>query len=186
MNSYYDDIEDQTLQELPFISGFIGTCSFDLVRHEFPILKQMELEDHPQHDVKFYMIEDVYVFDHYKDELYIISTNLFSQVKQDVLIQRVKERIEDLKTIQYINQKSHFKFKINKSKQMSEQHFMNIVSDFKKKITEGDMFQVVPSRIYRYKHHFNNQLQALSFQLYQNLKRQNPSPYMYYINMENQ
>lgn len=46
------------------------------------------------------------------------------------------------------------------------------------------MFQVVPSRIYRYKHHFNNQLQALSFQLYQNLKRQNPSPYMYYINME--
>lgn len=32
------------------------------------------------------------------------------------------------------------------------------------------MFQVVPSRIYKYKHHFNNQLQTLSFQLYQNLK----------------
>ena len=61
VNRYYDDIEDQTLQELPFISGFIGSCSFDLVRHEFPVLKQMELEDHPQHDVNFYMIEDVYV-----------------------------------------------------------------------------------------------------------------------------
>ena len=42
VNRYYDDIEDQTLQELPFISGFIGSCSFDLVRHEFPVLKQME------------------------------------------------------------------------------------------------------------------------------------------------
>ncbi|PTI34453.1 anthranilate synthase component I [Staphylococcus warneri] len=185
VNSYYADIEDQTLQELPFISGFIGTCSFDLVRHEFPILKQIELEDHPQHDVKFYMIEDVYVFDHYKDELYIISTNLFSQVKQDVLIQRVKERIEDLKAIQVYQPKVSYQVQDKQIEaNVSEQHFMNIVSDFKKKITEGDMFQVVPSRIYRYKHHFNNQLQALSFQLYQNLKRQNPSPYMYYINME--
>ncbi|EGG96052.1 anthranilate synthase component I [Staphylococcus warneri] len=184
VNRYYDDIEDQTLQELPFISGFIGSCSFDLVRHEFPVLKQMELEDHPQHDVNFYMIEDVYVFDHYKDELYIISTNLFSQVKRDVLIQRVKERIEQLKTIQVYQPKVTFQVQDKEIEaNVSEQHFMNIVSDFKKKITEGDMFQVVPSRIYKYKHHFNNQLQTLSFQLYQNLKRQNPSPYMYYINM---
>lgn len=26
---------DKYLKDLPFISGFIGTCSFDLVRHEF-------------------------------------------------------------------------------------------------------------------------------------------------------
>ncbi|MEX2947660.1 anthranilate synthase component I [Staphylococcus warneri] len=184
VNNYYDDIEDQTLQELPFISGFIGSCSFDLVRHEFPVLKQMELEDHPQHDVNFYMIEDVYVFDHYKDELYIISTNLFSQVKRDTLIQRVKERIEHLKSIQVYQPKVTFQVPDKEIEaNVSEKHFMNIVSDFKRKITEGDMFQVVPSRIYKYKHHFNNQLQTLSFQLYQNLKRQNPSPYMYYINM---
>ena len=184
VNNYYDDIEDQTLQELPFISGFIGSCSFDLVRHEFQVLKQIELEDHPQHDVNFYMIEDVYVFDHYKDELYIISTNLFSQVKRDTLIQRVKERIEHLKSIQVYQPKVTFQVPDKEIEaNVSEKHFMNIVSDFKRKITEGDMFQVVPSRIYKYKHHFNNQLQTLSFQLYQNLKRQNPSPYMYYINM---
>ena len=28
------------------------------------------------------MIEDVYVFDHYKDELYVIATNQFSEVEQ--------------------------------------------------------------------------------------------------------
>ncbi|EHM71246.1 chorismate binding enzyme [Staphylococcus epidermidis 14.1.R1.SE] len=46
------------------------------------------------------------------------------------------------------------------------------------------MFQVVPSRIYSYKHHFQHNLHQLTFQLYQNLKRQNPSPYMYYINKD--
>ncbi|MEL3710721.1 chorismate-binding protein, partial [Staphylococcus borealis] len=51
-------------------------------------------------------------------------------------------------------------------------------------ITEGDMFQVVPSRIYSYEHHFKEDKNQLSYQLYQNLKRKNPSPYMYYINMD--
>jgi len=184
VNQYYEDIEDKSLQELPFISGFIGTCSFDLVRHEFPILQNINLDDHPQHDVNFHMIEDVYIFDHYKEELYVISTNLFSQVAREKLIKRVKERIEQLKTIQVYQPSIQFKAKDKQIEtNISEQHFMEIVSDFKKKITEGDMFQVVPSRIYRYKHHFRNQRQSLSFQLYQNLKRQNPSPYMYYINM---
>lgn len=80
------------------------------------------------------MIEDVYVFDHYKDELYIISTNLFSQVKQDVLIQRVKERIEDLKAIQVYQPKVSFQVQDKQIEaNVSEQHFMNIVSDLKKK-----------------------------------------------------
>lgn len=48
------------------------------------------------------------------------------------------------------------------------------------------MFQVVPSRIYSYNHHFKNNTLQLSYQLYQNLKRRNPSPYMYYINMNTQ
>lgn len=46
------------------------------------------------------------------------------------------------------------------------------------------MFQVVPSRIYQYQHHFGENKYQLSYQLYQNLKRRNPSPYMYFINMD--
>ena len=35
VDKYYFEIKDKYLKDLPFISGFIGTCSFDLVRHEF-------------------------------------------------------------------------------------------------------------------------------------------------------
>ncbi|MEJ7517508.1 anthranilate synthase component I, partial [Staphylococcus pasteuri] len=70
IDQYKAEIEDKDLAQLPFVSGFVGSCSFDLVRHEFPVLKQIDLADHKQHDAKFYMVEDVYVFDHYKEHLY--------------------------------------------------------------------------------------------------------------------
>ncbi|MDA3101231.1 chorismate-binding protein, partial [Staphylococcus pseudintermedius] len=34
-----------------------------------------------------------------------------------------------------------------------------------------------------YAHHFGEQLHPLTYQLYQKLKRNNPSPYMFYFNM---
>ena len=82
------------MQDLPFISGFIGSCSFDLARHEFPILKT-PLKLNNEHDARFFMIEDVYVFDHYKDDLYVIATNQFSLASQEQLEARVENNIKD-------------------------------------------------------------------------------------------
>lgn len=41
------------------------------------------------------MIEDVYVFDHYKDDLYVIATNQFSLASQEQLEARVENNIKD-------------------------------------------------------------------------------------------
>ena len=69
----------------------MGTCSFDLVRHEFPILKRVAIKSMKTiSDVSFYMIEDVFVFDHYKDELYVIASNQFSKASNAELKLRVK------------------------------------------------------------------------------------------------
>lgn len=185
IDDYKAEIADEALTDLPFISGFVGICSFDLVRHEFPILKEINLEDHTQHDVKFHMVEDVYVFDHYKEHLYVIATNLFSGQSEDQLNARVNTRIEELKQLNiypsYIESEQNEK--VIESNIAPEQ-FMATVSKMKALIQQGDMFQVVPSIIYSYKHYFASQIQQLSYQLYQNLKRQNPSPYMYYLNMD--
>lgn len=81
INQYHEDIKDPSLAHLPFVSGFIGTCSFDLVRHAFPKLMDIPIEGDSS-DLKFYMIESVYVFDHYKELLYVISSNLFSEFSE--------------------------------------------------------------------------------------------------------
>lgn len=185
VNDYKAEIDDSELAALPFISGFVGSCSFDLVRHEFPVLKQIELEDHPQHDAKFHMVEDVYVFDHYKEQLFIIATNLFSNQAEFELKQRVQDRIDELKHITiYPEYKAHDLSNKQIEANMTQSEFEETVSAMKSLIQQGDMFQVVPSIIYSYRHQFGNHLQQLSYQLYQNLKRQNPSPYMYYLNMD--
>ncbi|PTL16308.1 anthranilate synthase component I [Staphylococcus gallinarum] len=185
VNDYKAEIDDSELAALPFISGFVGSCSFDLVRHEFPVLKQIELEDHPQHDAKFHMVEDVYVFDHYKEQLFIIATNLFSNQAESELKQRVQDRIDELKHITiYLEYKAHDLSNKQIEANMTQSEFEETVSTMKSLIQQGDMFQVVPSIIYSYRHQFGNHLQQLSYQLYQNLKRQNPSPYMYYLNMD--
>lgn len=185
VNDYKAEIDDSELAALPFISGVVGSCSFDLVRHEFPVLKQIELDDHPQHDAKFHMVEDVYVFDHYKEQLFIIATNLFSNQAESELKQRVQDRIDELKHITiYPEYKAHDLSNKQIEANMTQSEFEETVSAMKSLIQQGDMFQVVPSIIYSYRHQFGNHLQQLSYQLYQNLKRQNPSPYMYYLNMD--
>lgn len=185
VNDYKAEIDDSELAALPFISGFVGSCSFDLVRHEFPVLKLIELEDHPQHDAKFHMVEDVYVFDHYKEQLFIIATNLFSNQAESELKQRVQDRIDELKHITiYPEYKAHDLSNKQIEANMTQSEFEETVSAMKSLIQQGDMFQVVPSIIYSYRHQFGDHLQQLSYQLYQNLKRQNPSPYMYYLNMD--
>ncbi|MEP9818593.1 anthranilate synthase component I [Staphylococcus xylosus] len=185
IDQYKTDIDDEILAQLPFISGFVGSCSFDLVRHEFPILKQIELTDHPQHDTKFYMVEDVYIFDHYKEHLYVIATNLFSNDNDSQLQERVQSRVAELQKINiYPTQIEHSLTEKEIKSNMAPTQFIKTVEHMKTLIQQGDMFQVVPSIIYSYEHFFGQQLQQLSYQLYQNLKRQNPSPYMYYMNMD--
>lgn len=185
IDQYKANVEDEELQDIPFVSGFVGSCSFDLVRHEFPILQQIALQDHQQHDAHFYMVEDVYIFDHYKEYLYVVASNLFSNRSADEMEENINHRIAGLKELSIYPETVNFEQQDKTIEtNMTEQSFMDTVAYLKTLIQQGDMFQVVPSIIYSYKHRFDNQLQTLAYQMYQKLKRQNPSPYMYFINME--
>ena len=156
INQFDCVINDEKLKQLPFISGFMGTCSFDLVRHEFPILKRVAIKSMKTiSDVSFYMIEDVFVFDHYKDELYVIASNQFSKASNAELKLRVKHRIQALSQIKVYQENNKMVPKRSGIKaNISDKQFIDIVTQMKQRITEGDMFQVVPSRIYSYQHHF--------------------------------
>ncbi|MDU0383263.1 anthranilate synthase component I [Staphylococcus pseudintermedius] len=183
VGQYHAQISEPELKVLPFISGFVGYCSFDLVRHAFPVLQQYPAAG-TTHDVHFYMIESVYVFDHYKEQIYVIATNLFSKATEHDLYERLDEMIAEFNQIELFEttQVPDLPEKVIEPN-IDEATFIAQVQQFKGRIQQGDMFQVVPSRIYRYAHHFGEQLHPLTYQLYQKLKRNNPSPYMFYFNM---
>ena len=178
-----DDVPE-ALTHLPFISGMIGYCSFDLIRYQNKLLKQIELQsDIP--DASFNLVESVYVFDHFKEELFVMASNLFSHNTEAQVEQVLNNMIETLKDISLFQNKIDHTLRGELETNISEEDFMQEVEYYKSLISKGDMFQVVPSRIYKYKHYFNEQNKdTLKLQIYKNLKRQNPSPYMYYIDDE--
>lgn len=181
--SYQQDIVDEQLQALPFVSGLIGSCSFDLVRHAFPTLRQTPIDERGD-DVHLYMIESVYVFDHYKEQIYLIATNLFSGESDERLNHRLKAMEDEFKAIELFETPLHHHFgKPEIETSDTDESFIRQVAYFKSLTQQGGIFQIVPSRIYRYKHYFGNQRGPYSYRLYQNLKRKNPSPYMFYVNM---
>ncbi|MDT0669864.1 anthranilate synthase component I [Mammaliicoccus sciuri] len=184
INDMKVDEVPEALTHLPFISGMIGYCSFDLIRYQNKLLKQIELQsDIP--DASFNLVESVYVFDHFKEELFVIASNLFSQNTEAEVEQELNNMIETLKDISLFQNKIDHTLRGELETNISEEDFMQEVEYYKSLISKGDMFQVVPSRIYKYKHYFNEQHKdTLKLQIYKNLKRQNPSPYMYYIDDE--
>ncbi|MBA8760137.1 anthranilate synthase component I [Staphylococcus schleiferi subsp. coagulans] len=183
IGEHQSDIKYEALQQLPFISGFMGYCSFDLVRHAFPILQQYPVQGETE-DVHFYMIESVYVFDHYKEQIYVIVTNLFSGASEQEMAQRLDAMIDVFSHIQLFEEEIEYNLPQRKIEtNIDEATFINQITQFKKLIQEGDMFQVVPSRVYKYAHGFGHHLHQLTYRLYQKLKRKNPSPYLFYLNM---
>ena len=184
INDMKVDEVPEVLTHLPFVSGMIGYCSFDLIRYQNKLLKQIELQsDIP--DASFNLVESVYVFDHFKEELFVIASNLFSQNTEAQVEQVLNNMIETLKDISLFQNKIEHTSRGELETNISEEDFMKEVEYYKSLISQGDMFQVVPSRIYKYKHYFNEQHKdTLKLQIYKNLKRQNPSPYMYYIDDE--
>ncbi|MFU1768513.1 anthranilate synthase component I [Mammaliicoccus sciuri] len=184
INDMKVDEVPEALTHLPFVSGMIGYCSFDLIRYQNKLLKQIELQsDIP--DASFNLVESVYVFDHFKEELFVIASNLFSQNTEAQVEQELNNMIETLKGISLFQNKIDHTLRGELETNISEEDFMQEVEYYKSLISKGDMFQVVPSRIYKYKHYFNEQQKdTLKLQIYKNLKRQNPSPYMYYIDDE--
>lgn len=184
INDMKVDEVPEALTHLPFISGMIGYCSFDLIRYQNKLLKQIELQsDIP--DASFNLVESVYVFDHFKEELFVMASNLFSHNTEAQVEQVLNNMIETLKDISLFQNKIYHTSRGELETNISEEDFMQEVEYYKSLISKGDMFQVVPSRIYKYKHYFNEQHKdTLKLQIYKNLKRQNPSPYMYYIDDE--
>lgn len=184
INDMKVDEVPEALTHLPFISGMIGYCSFDLIRYQNKLLKQIELQsDIP--DASFNLVESVYVFDHFKEELFVMASNLFSHNAEAQVEQVLNNMIETLKDISLFQNKIDHTSRGELETNISEEDFMQEVEYYKSLISKGDMFQVVPSRIYKYKHYFNEQHKdTLKLQIYKNLKRQNPSPYMYYIDDE--
>ena len=168
--------------KLPSIcSGIFGYMGYDIVKlvEEIP---NRDLEDEINiPDAIFIRPQLIIVFDSLFD-CTLICAPVFADSK-DTSYESAVEKIsmaEELLHSPYIKPKIEADTDFNFTSNCSEEDYSNMVEKAKAYITDGDIFQVLPSQ--RLTSKFDKNLPPFSF--YRSLRSINPSPFLFYLKID--
>ncbi len=173
-----------TQSKNPFSIFLGGVFAFDFIA-SFEKLPAVETGKNKTPDYLFYLAEELIVFDHRNFQTKIFA-NIFAGDGSDKIYNDISRRMEDLSGLirkencgssmqaALSSQNLREKIDFGAISNLSHDQYKNVVVDLKKEIVNGNIFQVVPSRIFSLpcKH---------SLTSYRFLKEANPSPYMFYF-----
>ncbi|WP_050616575.1 anthranilate synthase component I [Bacillus testis] len=157
----------------PLVGGAIGYIGYDMIRQyeeiggELPDCIQM-----PDAHLLFY--QDIVVYDHILQRAYILSAG--SDQEEAHFQKRAAEIAADIyRGVKPQGKKAESGATVDFNSHLSKEKFMAMVEAAKKAIVAGEVFQIVLSS------RFSAPFEGDSFSFYRSLRRNNPSPYMYYI-----
>ena len=161
-------------------SMLVGYFSYDVIRYIEKIPNKCE-EDLKIPDVRLSRPKSLVIYDNLKKRVYYIEN-----VYGDTAIKNYYEKYQSIKksfdgyqAYENIKLPEKFSFKKNYHKiksNISKNKYKSIVSKAKKHIKKGDIFQVVLSQ--RFERKFLKQ----PLEIYNHLRKSNPSPFMFYFN----
>ncbi|CCQ11776.1 Anthranilate synthase, aminase component [Pseudoalteromonas luteoviolacea B = ATCC 29581] len=164
--------------DTPFSIFLGGVFAYDMVAN-FETLPDAPNGLNTCPDYVFYLAETLIVIDHQEQTTELIGNvfngpdvhaNCFEVGKQLEALNKTCDQTLDIK-FKPLSGRSEIKVNVD------DHHYCQQVTSLKKHIVDGDIFQVVPSRT------FSIECKDSLF-AYQQLKTQNPSPYMFYMQDE--
>ncbi len=165
--------------ELPrFFGGLLGYFSYDVVRY-FEEIGRSAADDLSQKDAEFMLVRDLIVFDHWREEIVLIS-NMIIEREQDLEkeVRRASSKLTDLEKVVADSKPRKPRYregKIEVKSNFTKEAFEEAVERTKEYIRAGDIFQGVISQ------RFECSAPADPMDVYLALKEINPSPYMYFL-----
>lgn len=165
-------VQEQPVEELPFQGGAIGYVGFDTVAC-YEKLENQPKDELDMPDSHLFLYETFVIFDHRQEKIKIVVDNVYSgrQNLEHVVI-AIENKLKLPVADELVPVKLH---ELNPKSNVTPEQFKKIVNHTKEFIQEGDMFQMVPSQ------RFSFDFEDKSFDFYRQLRRTNPSPYMYYM-----
>ena len=140
------------------VGGLVGFISYDIIRYWENIAEKYTSMKFP--DFEFGLYDEGIIFDHKSHKTYYYYTE--------------KNRINNIKKI-LKNDHSNDQISFTKPESnISKEAFQNNVNITKEYVKNGDIFQSVLSKKYEFKIYGN------LINVYKELRKLNPSPYMYY------
>ena len=177
LRSILKDYKSPCLKELPpFTGGLVGYFAYSMIGYAEPKLK-IKSGDFNDYDVMLF--DKVIAYDHLKQKICVIvnmSTDkiLENYGKATAEIEKIINLINDSSPLPELKGRMKSDFECN----VSEKEYCNIVEKTKEYIRDGDIFQAVISRKFTCKY------DGSLINAYRVLRTINPSPYMVYMNID--
>ena len=184
LEEYQENIKVKVNEELPgFTGGLVGYLGYDCIRYIEPRLSHSNLPDPlGTPDALFMLSEEVAVFDNLNNKLHLI---VLSKSESEADISTAKERLKELsdKLLTPLTQNNLEEIKSPVTEKdfvsgFGEKEFKESVEKIKEYIKAGDVMQVVCSQ------RMSVPFTSDPVELYRSIRHLNPSPYLYFLNLE--
>ena len=165
---------------LRFFGGLVGYFGYDTVRYIEPRLSETEKRDTlGTPDILLTLSEELAVFDNLSGRLYLI---VYANPEEEHAFEKANERLAELKKrLRSPSRIPEYRpdFRLPEpSSEIGEKAYLEAVDRSKRYIVEGDIMQVQISQ------RITLPFDAPPINLYRALRAINPSPYMFYFDLE--
>ncbi|MBG9446983.1 anthranilate synthase component I [Cytobacillus firmus] len=163
-------------EQFPFCGGAVGYAGYDVIR-QYEDIGTIPDDELNVPDVHLMFFEEVAVFDHLEQKVYLVGMPLLEETEESQLREKIQKRKAEIQKGTAGAESEEATLSAFKAS-ISKEDFVEKVNRAKSYIEEGDIFQVVLSQ------RLKAELTGDSFAFYRKLRVQNPSPYMYYLDFE--
>ena len=183
LNNLFKNFKVKSSKELPRMSSMlVGYFSYDIIRLIENIPNKCK-DDLKIPDIRLMRPKNLIIYDNVKRKIFYIE-NIYNDQKiydYPSEYEKIKNTLNELRYYGNIPLPENFHInnkKINIKSNISKSKFKSIVRKAKTYIKKGDIFQVVLSQ------RFSAEIKKPPLEIYNTLRKSNPSPFMFYFNYD--
>ena len=181
INKLIKEFKIKIPKQLPSMSSMlVGYFSYDVIRYIEKIPNNCK-DDLKVPDVRLSRPKNLIIYDNVKKKIFYVE-NVYADTKIKNYEQNyhaINERFNLYEDFEKIKLPEQFTFKPNKNfikSNTTKEKFQSLVKKAKTYIEKGDIFQVVLSQ------RFERKINKRPIEIYNHLRKSNPSPFMFYFN----
>ena len=164
-----------------FVGGLVGYFGYDTIRYIEPKLGAcLNPDEFNTADILLMLSREILVFDSLKGSVYVVvlaQANNGGYEQANLRIDKLAQQLQAPVSLSSLHVSQQQVSELDFVSGFSESGFKQAVEKAKQYITAGDVMQVVLSQ------RLNATFKGKAIDVYRHLRRLNPSPYMYYLNL---
>ena len=183
LNKLIENFKLKIPTQLPSMASMlVGYFSYDIIRYIEKVPNKCK-DDLDIPDVRLSRPKNLIIYDNVKKKIFYIE-NIYSDTKiknYADTYNSILKKFELFENFENIKLPSQFTFSTKKNKiksNTSKLKFKALVNKAKNYIKKGDIFQVVLSQ------RFERKINKRPIEIYNHLRKSNPSPFMFYFNYQ--